>query len=116
MGSTNCLIGYENEDRKYVATRVHYDGYPSGIMPFVEHASIDEVTFWITSAWLKGGIKHLSKERKPIYWSESLTTPDPRYCVTDKFDSELFRRHHVPFAYMKDLRGEWLILALSFPK
>jgi hypothetical protein len=112
--ATNCLIGYKNDMSEYVATRIHYDGYPSGIAPHVKNVSYDTVSLWITKAWLLGGIYNLT-DSGPAFWESAVgrhfsSEQMKRYCISSTFDNRLLSEHWVEYAYMIDKNNKWLVL------
>jgi hypothetical protein len=112
--ATNCLIGYKNDRGQYIATRVHYDGYPSGVLRHAKSFTIEEVSLWVTRGWLHGGISSLDAEG-PEFWTQDLvsqTSGHDKWCITDNFEQNILGRHNLDYAYMIDSNNKWFVLAV----
>lgn len=97
--ATRSTIGYETADGRYVATYVHYDGYPSHMKGELQDLDREDVEIMVTTGWIRGGIRTMSGGR-PEYFNDGadMRFDLDRLCPTEEY------------AYMLTLDGKWVYL------
>lgn len=103
--STRCVIGYEDDNEKYVGVYCHYDGYPKHMFPIVDTMSYDDVRTMVEYSLVNGGIRGVEND------GEYETFNEPSKRNEWLFTSAFAHENGVDYTYMKKKDGSIFVTA-----
>lgn len=106
--STNAAVGYVR-DGKYRATYIHWDGYPSNIIPTISDRIAANGMDWFIQ-WVEKGIAETGY--REVSGDETFND-DGEYLIEGPLDSSLLHyrvTEDMEVQFYRSSQGEWVVL------